>query len=78
MQCGQVFDEEIDLALHEARAHNKRSVKCDKCGETFVGQTTLQTRMRKHKNCEYMYVCIAICFSSFYLPPLEYYFTVQT
>ena len=47
-QCGKNFGEEIDLALHEVRAHDKRSVKCEKCGETFVGKTTLQNHMRKH------------------------------
>ena len=55
-QCGKNSGEEIDLALHEARAHDKRPVKCKKCGETFVGKTTLQNHMRKHKNCENMNV----------------------
>ena len=44
-QCGKKFGEEIDLALHEARAHDKRSVKCEKCGETFFGKTILQNHM---------------------------------
>ena len=38
-ECGKSFAEDIDLALHERRTHDKRTFPCEKCGETLVGQS---------------------------------------
>ena len=49
-ECGKSFAEDIDLALHERRTHDKRTFPCEKCGETLVGQSKYSNHMRKHKS----------------------------
>ena len=49
-ECGKSFAEDIDLALHERRTHDKRTFPCEKCVETLVGQSKYSNHMRKHKS----------------------------
>ena len=45
--CGKMFSDEIDLALHEARAYDKRSVKCEKCATLSVVRLFLERQLVK-------------------------------
>ena len=49
-ECGKSFAEDIDLALHERRTHDKRTFPCEKCGETLVGQSKYSYHRRKQKS----------------------------
>ena len=48
IECGKCFEEEVNLAVHQIRAHDKRSFTCVHCGETCVGKTYYHSHMRIH------------------------------
>ena len=48
IECGKCFEEEVNLAVHQIRAHDKRSFTCVQCGETCVGKTNYHNHMRIH------------------------------
>ena len=49
-ECGKSFEEEVNLAVHQIRTHDKQSFTCEKCGEASVGKSTYNNHMRKHTN----------------------------
>ena len=49
-ECGKCFEEELNLAVHQFRTHDKRSFTCEKCYETFIGQSNYNNHMRKHNS----------------------------
>ena len=49
-ECGKSYEEEVNLAVHQVRTHDKKSFTCEKCEETFIGKTTCSNQMRKHNS----------------------------
>ena len=47
-ECGKNFSVDADLYLHQVRAHDTNSYRCENCGETVIGKKTLDNHMRKH------------------------------
>ena len=49
-ECGKCYEEEVNLAVHQIRTHDKRSFTCEKCGETLIGRSTYNNHIRKHNS----------------------------
>ena len=48
-ECAKTFAKEVDLVIHQARAHDKRSFSCKMCHVITVGYTNHNNHMRVHK-----------------------------
>ena len=48
-ECAKTFAKEVDLVIHQARAHDKRSFSCEMCHVINVGYTNHNNHMRVHK-----------------------------
>ena len=48
-ECAKTFAKEVDLVIHQARAHDKRSFSCKMCHVINVGYTIHNNHMRVHK-----------------------------
>ena len=48
-ECAKTFAKEVDLVIHQARAHDKRSFSCKMCHVINVGYTNHNNHMRVHK-----------------------------
>ena len=51
-ECAKSFAKEVDLVVHQFRAHDKRPFSCPVCKENFIGKDTQRNHMRKHKKKE--------------------------
>ena len=47
-ECAKSFAKEVDLVVHQLRAHDKRPFSCPVCKENFIGKDTQRNHMRKH------------------------------
>ena len=48
-ECAKTFAKEVDLVIHQARAHDKPSFSCEMCNVINVGYTNHNNHMRVHK-----------------------------
>ena len=48
-ECAKTFAKEVDLVIHQARAHDKRSFSCEMCHVINVGYTNHNNHMRVQK-----------------------------
>ena len=48
-ECAKTFAKEVDLVIHQARAHDKKSFSCEMCHVINVGYTNHNNHMRVHK-----------------------------
>ena len=48
-QCGNIYEEEVFLFLHQYKNHDKTPFKCKECGESGVGQQKLYYHMKSHR-----------------------------
>ena len=46
-ECAKSFAKEVDLVVHQLRAHDKRPFSCPVCKENFIGKDT-QKNFRRH------------------------------
>ena len=51
-ECAKSFAKEVDLVIHQSRAHDKRSFSCEVCQENIIGKDKHRNHMRKHKQKE--------------------------
>ena len=51
-ECVKSSAKEVDLVIHQSRAHDKRSFSCEVCQENIIGKDKHRNHMRKHKQKE--------------------------
>ena len=47
-ECAKSFAKEVDLVIHQSRAHDKRHFSCEVCQENFIGKDKHRDHIRKH------------------------------
>ena len=47
-ECAKSFAKEVDLVIHQSRAHDKCHFSCEVCQENFIGKDKHRNHMRKH------------------------------
>ena len=47
-ECAKSSAKEVDLVIHQSRAHDKRHFSCEVCQENFIGKDKHRNHMRKH------------------------------
>ena len=51
-ECAKVFAKEVDLIVHQARAHDTRHFTCTECQAFLVGKDQQRNHMRQHMRKE--------------------------
>ena len=59
-ECAKTFAKEVDLVIHQARAHNKRSFSCEMCHVINVGYTNHNNHMKVHKPKKKQQDCLSV------------------
>ena len=49
-ECAKSSAKEVDLVIHQSRAHDKRHFSCEVCQENFIRKDKHRNHMRKHNN----------------------------
>ena len=47
-ECAKSFAKEVDLVIHQSRAHDKRHFSCEVCQENFIWKDKHRDHIRKH------------------------------
>ena len=47
-ECAKSFAKEVNLVIHQSRAHDKCHFSCEVCQENFIGKDKHRNHMRKH------------------------------
>ena len=68
-ECAKSFAKEVDLVVHQLRAHDKRPFSCPVCKENFIGKDTQRNHMRKHNKKKETTKKILTCSSCTYETP---------
>ena len=72
-ECAKSFAKEVDLVIHQSRAHDKRHFSCEVCQENFIGKDKHRNHMRKHNEKKETPKKIHICTSCPYETPYKRY-----
>ena len=68
-ECAKSFAKEVDLVVHQLRAHDKRPFSCPVCKENFIGKDTQRNHTRKHNKKKETTKTILTCSSCTYETP---------